>query len=104
MNAVGRNNNVMPTGVIARDGGLHQEKKTFDLFNDNFIQNYHNPSVKNNENLNIINSIFGNAGQAPQNNAESERERRLKLREMERMKRQEGIFDGGYGSIADQPK
>ena len=52
------------------------------------------PERKNNENLNIINGIFGNnnnqgimAGNVVSQNAETERERRLKLREMERLKR-----------------
>eukprot|EP00347_Sterkiella_histriomuscorum_P023688 403333731 len=81
------------------------EKKQFDLFSDNFVQNYGQQQQKNNENMNIINSIFGNANPTPinsnQSNAESERERRLKLRELERMKRQEGFSGGDYGQVQD---
>lgn len=45
-------------------GGIGlQERKNFDLFNDNFVQNYKQEmQSKNNENMNIINSIFGNPG------------------------------------------
>lgn len=79
------------------------DKKPFDLFNQDFIQNYKEINIReNNENLNIINSIFGNNGQPSwisNHSAESERERRLKLREMERLKRQEGISGGGYGQV-----
>lgn len=82
------------------------DKKHFDLFSDNFIQGFQQ-QAKNNENLNIINSIFGNANPVSVNvnptSAESERERRLKLREMERLKRQEGFSGGGYGKIEEAP-
>ncbi|CDW85942.1 UNKNOWN [Stylonychia lemnae] len=93
-------------GIGGAPGGIGLEKKPFDLFSDNFVQNYGQQN-KNNENMNIINSIFGNAGAAPQSShqhqAESERERRLKLREMERMKRQEGFSGGDYGQVTDVP-
>ena len=33
------------------------------------------------------------------NSGESERERRLKMRDFERQKRSQGIDDGGYGKV-----
>ena len=60
MNAIIKNNH---QPAIINSNPL--EKKNFDLFNENFVSNYHNAQQKNNENLNIINSIFGNAGHAP---------------------------------------
>ncbi len=60
------------------------------------MQNYGQPVPKDN-NENISNNIFGRGDATA--SRESERERRLKLRDMERRKRQEGVnLDAGsYG-------
>ena len=56
-----------------------------------------------NENMNIINGIFNAGGfqgfQPSGGSSETERERRIKLREMERKKRMEGVTGGDYGQV-----
>lgn len=61
-----------------------------------------------NENMNIINGIFGSNGgtsafhgfpTSAGSSSETERERRIKLREAERKKRMEGVTGGDYGQV-----
>jgi hypothetical protein len=58
-----------------------------------------------NENMNIINGIFGSNGggfsgfPSSAGASETERERRIKLRELERKKRMEGVTGGDYGQL-----
>lgn len=77
------------------NAGYKFEKSSnqMNLFNDQFINQYKQignaggMTPNNNENLNIINSIFGNNNQPSVLQTDNERERRLKLRDQERMKR-----------------
>jgi hypothetical protein len=60
MNAFSKN--ITPTSGI--DNPF--EKRPNNLFDDAFVKNYKDMQMaKNNENMNIINSIFGNPGAQP---------------------------------------
>lgn len=67
------------------------DKDQNNKFGDNFIGNA-NFNVRTNENVNNINSH-------PSSAHLSEREKRLKLREQEKMKRMQGMEGGNYGEI-----
>ncbi len=62
MNAFSKGVGAGPTQIVQIPSGNAEKKSSqFDLFSDDFVKNYKEMAAqKNNENLNIINSIFGN--------------------------------------------